>query len=247
MNISEFESLLDQYGWDMSSWPEPLRQEGNRFVAQNDEAAELIRHLHSLEDDFAADPLPMGRHKAIDDIFGAIEAAENTTRSGTDENDDPDDHAARGRHPHAHSADEDPAQDHLAQLFERAGAENMRRHIPAGSPRQDTRRPHAAQAPAYHHAASDSPAPEHPPFPQTGDARRTFMIPAVAMLLCVIFGFVFGVAFTAQQGISSSAEADELPVARIVDRHLYDLAMPENETTGSQTGPNAAEEKPNDQ
>jgi hypothetical protein len=242
VNISEFESLLDQHGWDISFWPEPFRQEGNRFVAQNDEAAELIRHLHALEDDFVADPLPMGRHKAIDDIFGAIEAAENNLRDNNTDNDDlaPD---ARGQH----TAAADPDSDYMAPLSEHGPAEKARRHVPSGSPRK---------APVNHLGITgDGPVA----MTDRGNARsarsniisgtasvsRAYVISAAGMLLCMIFGFVFGVTFTARQGLSNMAEADEIPVAQIVDRHLYDLALPDNNITGDNTGRDAAEEKPN--
>ncbi|OSQ37027.1 hypothetical protein [Thalassospira mesophila] len=242
MNISEFENLLDQHGWDISSWPEPLRQEGNRFVAQNDEAAELIRHLHALEDDFAADPVPMGRHKAIDDIFGAIEAAESKAASGDDDdNNNDDDYRQNGT-----EADKAPmtdlSADHRAPLSEPGPAETARRHVPPGSPRKVLHNHHLAPGDGI--AGTAGRVTARPDMPVTAsNVSRTYVLSAVGMVLCVVFGFVFGVTFTARQGLSNMAEADELPVARIVDRHLYDLALPDNDRTGDETGTDGAEEK----
>lgn len=247
MNISEFENLLDQYGWDIASWPEPFRQEGNRFVAQNGEAAELIRHLHSLEDDFAADPVPMGRHKAIDDVFGAIEAAEN---GNPDTDSMENSRLSKGYNTPFDAGDAGVAADHRAPLSDDMASEKSRRYIPAGSPRNAPTRTGATGANATL-ASPDRDAITAVNGATAADVGhtsipRSYVLSAVAMVLCVVFGFVFGVAFTARQGFSNTAEADELPVARIVDRHLYDLAMPDNDTTGNETGQGAIEEKPND-
>lgn len=248
MNISEFENLLDQYGWDIASWPEPFRQEGNRFVAQNGEAAELIRHLHSLEDDFAADPVPMGRHKAIDDIFGAIEAAENDS-SIPDEREISS--RSTGKQTPFDTGDNGVDADYRAPLSDDMVSEKPRRYVPVGSPRNagernNTQMTAGTVGQTGHDRTNQGAINVSAAQPVRTAIPRSYMISAAAMVLCMVFGFVFGVTFTARQGFSNTAEADELPVARIVDRHLYDLAMPDNDTTGDQTGQDAVEEKPND-
>lgn len=143
--------MLDQHGWDIASWPEPFRQEANKFVAQNDEAAELIHNLQMLEDAISADPLPMGRHRAIDNIFAEIDAQEKLSSP--------------------------PA--------------SKPWHKRLGGVLSSYRLPYAA--------------------------------PVFGMAMCVLFGFVFGVVFTADQDMDSSADAGELPVMKIVDQHLYDV------------------------
>ncbi|MFH1805955.1 MAG: hypothetical protein ABID63_13815 [Pseudomonadota bacterium] len=165
MNIKEFEDLLDQHGWDIASWPEPFRQEANKFVAQNDEAAELIHHLQMLEEAIAADALPMGRHRAIDNIFVEIDRQEQ-----------------------AAPVVKTPWHKRLGGTF--------------------------------------------------SSYRLPYVAPVFGMTMCVLFGFVFGVVFTANQDMDSSADAGELPVMKIVDQHFYDVEtiLPGDVTPGPETG-----------
>tara|TARA_R110002049_G_scaffold309107_3_gene517231 strand:- start:54639 stop:54872 length:234 start_codon:yes stop_codon:yes gene_type:complete len=76
VKIKRFEKLLDQYGWDLNSWPTSCRKDANKLLEDDAEAAELLRSLKSVEDLLENDSLPMGKHQAVDDIFAEIDEQE---------------------------------------------------------------------------------------------------------------------------------------------------------------------------
>lgn len=228
MEIKEFEDLLDHYGWDMSSWPEPLRQEGNKFVAQNDEAAELIRHLQALEDELASDPLPMGKHKAIDDIFAAIDLAEQA------------DATQKKPHVDATASREDPTKAPFDPIpvYPKAQADTG-----TGFPEHENGRIGTQGSPFANRHQGARYVPEH-----SGKRVRLFhqvssRFSIVAMGLCILFGFVCGVVLTAEQNIQTSAQAREMPVAQIVNQHVYSMVRTTDDNDNDSDDQNVAREE----
>lgn len=209
MKIEKFEELLDQYGWDISSWPEPLRHEANILVARNDEAAELLRSLKSVEDFLADDPLPMGKHRAIDDIFAAIEAEAIATE------------------PRRHDAKSDV----FSFSDERPGhsAEpQMAEHGDDPAPQRRTYPSEKAPNPV-----SGMAGPIDPIRAKSGirvKSSRALLrysatfASACGMVLCVMFGFVVGVVFTSEQAIHTDVQATEMPMVQALENHVFDEA-----------------------
>ena len=209
MKIEKFEELLDQYGWDITSWPEPLRHEANILVARNDEAAELLKSLKSVEDLLADDPLPLGKHRAIDDIFAVIEAEENAAE------------------PRRHDAKSDAFSFNDARRgrgAELRAAEHQGDSVPQRQtyPSERTANPVGSVT-----------GPTDPALAISGirvKSSRALLrysatfASAFGMVLCVMFGFVVGVVFTSEQEIQTNAQAIEMPMMQALENHVFDEA-----------------------
>ncbi|WP_147252110.1 hypothetical protein [Thalassospira profundimaris] len=205
MTIERFEELLDQYGWDLASWPEALRRDANVLIAQDAQAAELLRSLRSVEDFLADDPLPMGKHKAIDDIFAAIEAEENKQLDASVA-------ASAAESLSSLAIDNRPrSRAHLA----------MTSAAPTGeSPVRKTYPTQFAKSPVHSALTLDSAK-------YSGRANGALhivgrrMFSGVGMAVCVLAGFVFGVMMTVQEGQHVTAQAGEIELLDLVENHLY--------------------------
>lgn len=207
MKIEHFEELLDQYGWDLTSWPEALRRDANILIANDPRAAELHRSLRAVEDLLADDPVLMGKHKAIDDIFDAIEASEQAAASDTVA---------------VHVEEESPFQ----VLDDRP---KSRRHVSAASaaptgdgPARKTYPTTVSVSPTSSAIAKDS----------TNHAARKDgtiawlggrVFSLTGMAVCVLAGFVFGVTLTIEQGHQETATAEEAQLSELLERHVYSL------------------------
>lgn len=206
MKIERFEELLDQYGWDLASWPEPLRREANVLISQDAHAAELLKSLRSIDDLLASDPLPMGKHKAIDDIFAAIEAEERklddagaTQASEPGIFDEPLDDRPRSR---AHMT---------ARAATAHGKSPVRKTYPAPKTKSPLGPGMIEDAKQYGQARNKV----------EGPALRRSIFSGVGMAVCVLAGFVFGVVLTAGQGQQENAVADELDLTGLLEQHFY--------------------------
>ncbi|MDG4718947.1 MULTISPECIES: hypothetical protein [Thalassospira] len=205
MKIERFEELLDQYGWDLGSWPDSLRREANVLLAQDAHAAELLRSLRSVEDLLADDPLPMGKHKAIDDIFAAIEAEENKASSVSQ---------AEASDPNQSFQSIDDRPRSRAHLTVASAA-------PLGEgPARKTYPTQSTKSPVNPAIATDA---AH----YNGRAKGVLhllgrrMFSGVGMAACALAGFVFGVVMTIEEGQQVNAHADEIEVIDFLENHLY--------------------------
>lgn len=211
MKIELFEELLDQYGWDLQSWPEDLRQDANILISENEDAAALLKALRVVEDILADDPLPMGKHSAIDDIFDAIDVAEERRAVADD-----DDLAEFALDPDSlfHALDDRP---------------KSRAHLSVASSGPDDS---GSARKTYPTASSASPVMTVVGRESRARARSTGhrffrvgrdVVSGIGMVVCVLAGFIFGVMLTAQQGQQVAAQADEIPIADAFEEHFYDL------------------------
>ncbi|MBX2832600.1 MAG: hypothetical protein KTR23_15860 [Rhodospirillales bacterium] len=205
VKIERFEELLDQYGWDLASWPEALRREANVLIAQDAHAAELLSSLRNVEDILADDPVPMGKHQAVDDIFAAIEA-EETRIAATDQV------SAQDPNNHFKSIDDRPKS--RVQLT----VENF---IPVGDgPARKTYPAKPSVSPVNSAIVSDGAQ-------FNGRAKGLLRLlgkgvfSGVGMAVCVVAGFVFGVTMTAQQGHQVSAHATEAEMVDLLENHVF--------------------------
>ncbi|WP_430473466.1 hypothetical protein ACQ0MK_16135 [Thalassospira lucentensis] len=194
MRIEQFEELLDQYGWDLMSWPEVLRREANVLIAQDANAAELLRSLRSVEDILADDPLPMSKHKAIDDIFAAIEVEETQI--------------AKMDQTVAH----DP-NDHFKPID---GRPKSRAHLTVtnatpvgGAPTRKTYPTKSSVSPVNSAISNDAAHFGGRTKGMLGLLGKS-MFSGVGMVVCILAGFAFGVTMTVQQGRQVTAQADEV-------------------------------------
>jgi len=205
VKIECFEELLDQYGWDLASWPEALRREANVLIAQDAHAAELLSSLRNVEDILADDLVPMGKHQAVDDIFAAIEA-EETRIAATDQV------SAQDPNNHFKSIDDRP---------------RLRAHLTAAHsapvPDGPTRRTYPAKSsvsPVNSAIVSDGAQ-------FNGRAKGILRLlgkgvfSGVGMVVCVVAGFFFGVTMTAQQGHQVNAHATEAGMVDLLQNHVY--------------------------
>ncbi|WP_339858631.1 hypothetical protein [Thalassospira alkalitolerans] len=215
MKIEKFEELLDQYGWDVSSWPELYRYEANSFIALNDEAAELLRSLKSVEDFLADDPLPMGKHQAIDDIFAAIDVNEGCADRAATGNADIVDIKSD-----IFAFSDDRPKHHRVTVAAKQSDDVI-------APRQTYPSDQAA-TPAQNAAVPTDSA--HSVSSLTVKSSRALLrysatfASAFGMVICVMFGFVVGVIFTSEQEIQSDVQATELPMVRALENHFFDEA-----------------------
>lgn len=207
MKIETFEELLDQYGWDLTSWPDRLRRDANILIANDARAAELHRSLRAVEDILADDPVSMGKHKAIDDIFDAIEASEQGA-----------------------------AQDMAAVTLEEESPfpalddrPKSRRHVaatsaapPGDGPARKTYPSMVSVSPTRSVIAKDG---AHHATRKEGNifwsAGRVFSL--TGMAVCILAGFVFGVTLTVEQGYQEMATAEEAQLSDLLERHVYSL------------------------
>lgn len=228
VKIEHFEELLDQYGWDLMTWPEGLRRDASLLIAQDAYAAELLRSLRSIEDILADDPLPMGKHKAIDDIFSAIEVEEEriaiTDPTGS--------HDLKS---HFKSIDDRPkSRAHLTVTNSTPVSDG-----PVGDgPARKTYPTKASVSPVNRAIVTDAAQLDG----RTKGMLRVLgknMFSGVGMAVCVFAGFAFGVTMTVQQGHYVTAQADEVEMVDLLENHVYaidpvttDEAVQETENVG---------------
>ncbi len=199
VKIERFEELLDQYGWDLASWPDPLRREANVLISKDENAAELLRSLRSVEDLLADDPLPMGKHKAIDDIFAAIDAEETKI-------------AATVSQEVHHPIDDRP---------------KSRAHLTVASSAPTGDGPARKTYPTKPSVSPVNPAIVSDGAQYAGRTKGMLhllskgVFSGVGMAVCVLAGFVFGVTLTAQQGHQETAQATELPMIEMIENRFY--------------------------
>lgn len=205
VKIERFEELLDQYGWDLASWPDALRREANVLIAQDAQAAEMLKSLRSVEDLLSDDPLPLGKHKAIDDIFAAIEAQEAKSGDARD------------------NSETDPAQS-FATIDDRP---RSRAHLSAASAAPTGESPARKTYPAKSATSPVNQAITGDGAHYGGRAKGTLyqlgrgVFSGVGMVVCVLAGFAFGVAMTVQEGHQVTAQADEIEMIDLLENHLY--------------------------
>lgn len=207
MKIENFEELLDQYGWDLTSWPDALRRDANILIANDARAAELHRSLRAVEDILADDPVSMGKHKAIDDIFDAIEASEQETAPDT-------------------VAIKFEAESPFQALDDRP---KSRQNLAATSAAPTGDGPARKTYPA-----KVSVSPTRSDIPKDGASHTTRkagtldwlgerVFSLTGMAVCVLAGFVFGVTLTVEQGYQETAMAQEAQLSELLETHVYSL------------------------
>lgn len=224
MKIEHFEELLDQYGWDLTSWPDALRRDANILIANDLRAAELHRSLRAVEDVLADNPVLMGKHKAIDNIFDAIEASEQEAA------------------PDAAVVDVE-RESPLQTLDDRP---KSRRHVAAASAAPIGDGPVRKTYPT---TISVSPTRSVIAKDVTNHAdrkdgtlfwlgERVFSL--TGMTICVLAGFVFGVTLTVGQGYQETATAEEVQLSELLERHVYSLEQLSTDGVGLDDGPDAS-------
>lgn len=206
MKIERFEELLDQYGWDLASWPEPLRREANVLISQDAHAAELLKSLRSIDDLLGSDPLPMGKHKAIDDIFAAIEAEERKLDEAN---------AAHAPVPDIFDQPLDDRPRSRAHMTAKAATAHGKSPVRKTYPAPKTKSP---LGPSMVNDAKQY-GNERSKIDLSIFQRRIFS--GAGMVVCVLAGFVFGIVLTAGQGQQENAVADELALTGLLEQQFY--------------------------
>lgn len=207
MKIERFEELLDQYGWDLKAWPESLRQDANKLIADDAHAAELLRSLRAVEDILADDPLPMGKHRAIDDIFAAI-GIEEERRSSPRQ---------------THASDPTDVFKSIDDRPKSRARHNVVASVPLGDgPSRRTYPLEKSVSPGASLVDKDAGLVHGRSKGKLGLMTRR-MFSGVGMAVCILAGFAAGVTMTVQQGQQLTAQAEDVPMVDALESHFYDI------------------------